>query len=148
MLNYKKLLFLLAIAWVQPIFADDEKTQFIMTYDEHANITGINALVGITEFDPSCDQRIASVVVDEIVYDGDSDTIVGFRAQKPGPRPWYGIFRIDHEQLFNALGRPAQVDLQKLVHKRAPLIVIYQVCGSAGIISVREIFAKGALNNP
>ena len=115
-------------------------------------VIGVNGLVGIETpmVDPleNCSQRIAEVVVDEVVYDGASDIIAGFRAKKPAPNEWYGMFTIHSDAVYGALSNAARGDVQKLINKGARLIVIYQVCGSGGHVSVRDIFKKSALNNP
>ena len=96
----------------------------------------------------NCDQRIADIVVDEVVYDGASTTIAGFRAKKPAPNEMYALFSIDSKAVYSALPNATRADVQKLIGKGARLIVVYQVCGSGGYISVRDIFKKSAINNP
>lgn len=120
--------------------------------DNRAKITGVNGLVGIeepfTKRGDNCSQRIADLVVDEVVYKGDSDMIAGFRATKPAPNEWYGIFHIDSDALYKAISNTTKSDVQKLIKKGAQLIVIYQVCGNGGFVSVRDIFKQSSINNP
>lgn len=124
----------------------------VYQFGDKAKIVGVNALVGIGEpmVSPgdNCDQRIAEVVVDEVVYEGATDTIKGFRAKKPAPNEWYGIFTIDSKAIYDALPNATQGYVQQLIKKGEKLIVIYQVCGSGGYAFVRDIFKKSALNNP
>jgi hypothetical protein len=120
--------------------------------DNRAKITGVNGLVGIeepfTKKGDNCSQRIADLMVNEVVYKSDSDMITGFRATKPPPNEWYGIFRIDSDALYKAIPNTTKSDVQKLIKKGAQLIVIYQVCGNGGFVSVRDIFKKSSINNP
>jgi hypothetical protein len=124
----------------------------VYQFNDHAKITGVNGLVGIeepyTKPGDNCDQRIADVLVDEVVYEGASDMIVGFRAKKSAPKEWYGIFRIDGNAVYKALPNATHSDVQKLIKKGTQLIVIYQICGSGGFVNVRDIFKKTAINNP
>lgn len=114
--------------------------------------TGVSAIVGIEEPmtapGDNCSQRIADVVVDEVVYEGVSDMLAGFRAKKPAPKEWYGIFRINTDALYKSIPNAAHGDVLKLVKKGANLVVTYQVCGSGGFVNVRDIFKKSAINNP
>ena len=132
------------VAAVQP--------KVIYQFSDQAKVIGVNALVGIEEpmLAPgdNCDQRIAELVVDEVVYEGTSEKITGFRAKKPAPREFYGLFKIDSDAVYGALPNAARSDVQKLINKGARLIVVYQVCGSGGFLSVRDIFKRSALNNP
>lgn len=121
-------------------------------FGDKLKITGVNAIVGIEEPmtapGDNCSQRIAEVVVDEVVYEGSSDMVAGFRAKKPAPKEWYGIFRINTDALYKSIPNAAHGDVLKLVKKGANLIVTYQVCGSGGFVNVRDIFKKSAINNP
>jgi len=121
-------------------------------YGNKLKVTGVNAIVGIEEPmtapGDNCSQRIADVVIDEVVYDGASDMVAGFRAKKPAPREWYGIFRIDTDALYKSIPNAAHNDVLKLIKKGASIIVTYQVCGSGGFVSVRDIYKKTAVNNP
>lgn len=133
-------------------FGASAKPAIIYQYGPGAKVVGVNALVGIeapmVEPSDNCDQRIAEVVVDEVVYDGASEMIAGFRAKKPAPNEYYALFGMDSKAIYGALPNPARRDVQRLVNKGARIVVIYQVCGSGGFISVREIFKKSAVNNP
>lgn len=120
----------------------------VYQFDSKAKIIGINALVGIDAPMADCDQRIADVVVDEVVYQGASNIVEGFRAKKPAPNEWYALFSIDSQAVYSALPNASRGNVQKLISKGAKLIVVYQVCGSGGHVSVRDIFKKSALNNP
>jgi hypothetical protein len=123
----------------------------IYQYGDNANIVGVKALVGIeapmVAPGDNCDQRIADVVIDEVVYEGKSDIIAGFRSKKPAPNEWYGLFSIDYRAVYDTLPNATRSDVQKLIKKGAKLIVIYQVCGSGGQVTVRDIFKKTAINN-
>jgi hypothetical protein len=134
------------------VLADAAEPKIIYQYGDKGKIVGVNALVGIEEpmlaQGDNCDQRIAEVVVDEVVYEGASDMITGFRAKKPAPKEWYGIFKIDSKAIYNSIQRAVHQDVQKLINKGARLIVVYQMCGSGGFVSVRDIFKKSAVNNP
>jgi hypothetical protein len=124
----------------------------IYQYGPGAKVIGVNALVNIeeaqTESGSNCDQRIAEVVVDEVVYEGVSTMIAGFRAKKPAPKEWYVLFRMDSRAIYQSISNAASADVQALISKGARLVVIYQVCGSGGFVSVRDVFKKSAVNNP
>ena len=124
----------------------------VYRYDSRANIIGVNGIVDIekpsTEPFGACSQRIADIKVDEVVYDNASDIIAGFRATKPTPNEWYGIFRLDSDALYKSIPNAERSNVQKLIRKGAELIAVYQVCGNGGIVTVRDIFAKSAINNP
>lgn len=115
-------------------------------------VEDVRALVGIEEPmaapGENCDQRIAELVVDEVVYDGVSNMVAGFRATKPAPNEWYGIFRLDNAAVYKALPNSAHGDMLRLFKKGNELIVVYQVCGSGGFVSVRDVYKKSTLNNP
>lgn len=121
-------------------------------YNNKLKITGVNAIVGIEEPmttpGDNCSQRIADVVIDEVVYSGVSDMVAGFRAKKPAPKEWYGIFRIDTDSLYKSIPNAAHGDVLKLIKKGTSVIVTYQVCGSGGFVNVRDVFKKTAVNNP
>ena len=116
-------------------------------YDNKPNITGVRAIVGIEEPLSDCDQRIADLVIDEVVYDGASDLVLGFRAKKPAPQEWYGIFRIN-DALYKSISNVEHSQITNLIKKGARVIVTYHVCGSGGYVYVRDIFKKSAMNNP
>lgn len=133
-------------------FAAGAKPAFVYQFGSNGKVVGINALVGIekpmVEVGDNCDQRIADLVVDEVVYEGLSEIISGFRAKKPAPNENYVLFTIDSKAVYGALPNAARRDVQKIINKGSRLIVIYQVCGSGGYFSVRDIFKKSAVNNP
>jgi hypothetical protein len=54
--------------------------------DQKPRIVGVAAIVNLEEPYKECDQRIADLLVDEVVYDGSSEIIVGFRARKPSSK--------------------------------------------------------------
>ena len=118
------------------------------------DIVGVNAIVDLesaeTEQGSSCDQRIADLTIDEVVYQGASELIIGFRAMKPanGSSEWYTLFSMTTKELYEKLSNAERRYPQQLVKKGAKVIVTYQVCGSGGFVSVRDIFAKSAINNP
>lgn len=124
----------------------------VYQYGDKSQGRAIIAIVGIEEpmIAPgdNCSQRIADLVIDEVVYDGASDTILGFRAKKPPPKEWYGIFRIDSRSLYREIPNADRAEVLKLISKGTHVIVTYQVCGSGGFVSVRDIFKKSAINNP
>ena len=128
------------------------ESRIIFNYNDKLKIDEVIAIVGIDELmvapGDNCDQRIADIVIDEVVYDGASDMVAGFRAKKPAPNEWYGIFRIDTEALYKPIPNVGRHDPLKLIKNGANLIVIYQVCGSGGYVFVRDIFKKTAINNP
>ena len=123
-------------------------------YSSKFEVSGVNAVVDLepamTESGSGCEQRLADLVVDEVVYEGASDIIIGFRAQKPGSsaKSWYGLFSMNTKSLYQKLPNPERHNVQQLVKKGAKVIVTYQVCGSGGFSSVRDIYAKTAVNNP
>ena len=75
---------------------------------------GVNALVEIEEPMDMCEQRIAQIVVDEVVYVGASETIAGFRANKPRPFERHALFSIDSKAVYTAIPNAARGDVQKL----------------------------------
>jgi hypothetical protein len=117
-------------------------------------VTGVNAIVNLeeaqTEDGSGCEQRIADLVVDEVAYEGASDIVIGFRAKKPGnnKNEWYGLFSMNTQALYRKLPNPDRRNVQLLVKRGARVIVVYQVCGSGGFASVRDVYAKSAVNNP
>ena len=123
-------------------------------FDAKSRVIGVNAIVDLesamTEPGSNCSQRIADLVIDEVVYEGASDTIVGFRAQKPGitANTWYGVFSMNTKRLYQNLGNAERHRVHELVKKGAKVVVAYQVCGSGGFASVRDVFAKSAINSP
>ena len=98
----------------------------------------------------NCEQRIADLVIDEVVYEGTSEIVTGFRALKPGvgTKPWYALFEMDTKALYRNISNSERRNVQMLIRKGAKIIVSYQVCGSGGFISVRDVFLKSAVNNP
>ena len=117
-------------------------------------ISGVNGIVeleaAMTEPGSGCEQRIADLVVDEVVYEGTSEMLIGFRAKKPanGSSEWYGLFSMATKALYQNLSNAERRNIQQLIRRGAKLIVIYQICGSGGFASVRDVFAKSAVNNP
>ena len=117
-------------------------------------VIGVSAVVDLeaamTETGSGCEQRIADLSIDEVVYEGASDIVIGFRAQKPGngTNTWYGVFAMDTKALYRKLPNPERHNVQLLVKRGAKVIVTYQVCGSGGFASVRDIYAKSAVNSP
>lgn len=115
-------------------------------------IVDVTALVGIEEAQAQpgdgCEHRISDLVVDEVVYKGTSELVEGFRAKKPAPVEWYGLFRIDSDALYKSISNAEHGNVPKLIKKGAKLIVVYQVCGNGGFVYVRDIFKKSAINNP
>ncbi|ARU30757.1 hypothetical protein CAP31_03065 [Sulfuriferula sp. AH1] len=133
-------------------FAAVAKPVLVYQFGSNGKVIGINALVGIeepmVEIGDNCDQRIADLVVDDVVYERSSETISGFRAKKPAPNEINALFTIDSKAVYGALPNASRRDVQKIISKGSRLIVVYQVCGSGGYFSVRDIFKKGAVNNP
>lgn len=126
----------------------DAGLTLVYQYDDDFNIVGVNGLIGIEELMHDCDQRIANIVVDEVKYEGVSDVITGFNARKPTSKKIDFFFNIDSADIYRASDKITKSDVQKLIHKGAKLIVVYQVCGSGGYFFVRDIFKLSALNNP
>lgn len=119
-------------------------------YDSHFKVIGVNGLVGIEDplTDPieACSQRIATVVVDSVVYETNSQKITGFKAKIPAPMKSNMLINLDSDQIYKSLAKKAQPDVSKLIRKGADLIVTYQTCGSSGYASATNIFKKSALN--
>jgi hypothetical protein len=114
--------FVLVISFLAPLKADAEPA-IVYQYDSRSNVIGVNGPIGIGEPMDDCSQRIADVKVDEVVYEGASDIIVGFRATKPAPNEWYGIFRIRSDVVYKAIPNATRSDVQRLIKKGAQLIV-------------------------
>ena len=143
---------LAAIILAHVALSANAKPAIIYQYGSNAKVIGVNALVNIedamVEPGDNCDQRIAEIVVDEVVYEGASEIITGFRAKKPAPNEFYALFTIDSKAVYDRLPNTQRRDVQKIINKGSRLVVIYQVCGSGGFLSVRDIFKKSAVNNP
>ena len=92
----------------------------------------------------NCSQRFAEVKIDQVVYDGVSEIIAGFRAKKPQPNEWTGLFRLTTKDL----GKFEMRELAKIVQQGHKIFTLYQICGSGEFVSVREIWLKDAVNNP
>lgn len=93
-------------------------------YDSKLNVTGVNAIIGIEEVFPDCNQRIADLVIDEVVYDGASDLILGFRAKKPAPQEWYGIFRIS-DAIYKSISNAERSQITRLIKKSAHVVELH-----------------------
>lgn len=167
------LLALLALS-ISSVAIAESRIVFRYSTDPKPRITGVAAIVNLEEPYKECDQRIADLVVDEVVYDGSSGIIVGFRAQKPssktsgwnfwggflpdlidriwppksdlGSREWYGLFAM--KGFYMSLANAERGHVGDLVKKGAKLIVSYQICGSGSFVSVRDIYDKATINNP
>lgn len=137
-------------------------------------IAGVDGIVNLQEAYKDCSQGIADLVVDEVVYDGSTNIIVGFRANIPSSKTskwnaWGGflpdlIDRIwppksnlnsrDRYHLFEmrgfymSLANAERHYVGDLIKKGAKLIVAYQICGSGSFVSVRDVYDKSAINNP
>lgn len=126
----------------------------VYRYGPKLDIIGVNAIVDLerayTEKGDSCEQRIADLVIDEVVYEGANEIVIGFRAKLPGnnTNELYGLFTMDTTSLYKKLSNSERRNVQLLVKKGAEVVVTYQICGSGGFISVRDIYAKSAVNNP
>jgi hypothetical protein len=143
---------LAAIIFLQLAWSAHAKPKIIYQYGSNTKVIGVNAIVNIEDamVEPidNCDQRIADIVVDEVVYERASEIITGFRAKKPAPNEFYALFTIDNKALYDQLPNPQRRDVQRIIGKGARLVVIYQVCGSGGFLSVRDVFKRSAVNNP
>ena len=116
---------------------------------EAASVNGIVDLVPAdTTFGSGCEQRIAELTIDEVVYKGENDDVIGFRAEKPGGDGIEWLYTMNTAKLYEKLPNARRHDVKKLVKKGKEVIVTYQVCGSGGFTSVRDIFAKTAINHP
>lgn len=123
----------------------------VYQYGPHKKVE-VRALVGVEEPmtapNDNCDQRIAEVTVADVAYNGTSDMISGLRATKPAPNEWTGLFSINSKAVYDAIPDVTRTDLQKLIHRGARLIITYQVCGSGGYASIRDVYMASSLNNP
>lgn len=126
----------------------DAGLTLVYQYDNNFNIVGVNGLIGIEELMADCDSRIAKVVVDKVEYKEGSDIITGFYAKKLASKKMDYFFSIDSDVVDRTLNKLSKLDVQKLIRKGEHLIVVYQVCGSGGFTSARDIFKWSALNNP
>lgn len=127
--------------------ANASKPSIVYRY-EGASSTPIG-VVGLQDAytDPmdNCGQRIADVTIREVVYDGASDIIEGFRISNPKKDEPRKRFIID--ELHN-LSMGQMGELSRIVEAGAKVIVIYQICGSGKFHTVRELWLKSAVNNP
>jgi hypothetical protein len=96
-----------------------------------------------------CDQRLADLIIDEVVYRGASTTVIGFRAKKPGADKGITLFEMDTYELYRRLGRLPEYagpgyaenrDVQKVIRKGQRVLVVYQMCRSGGEKHVRDVF--------
>lgn len=114
-------------------------------------IVGVDAVVDLepAETGNNCSQGIAETTIDEVAYEGTTDIIIGFKAQKPGTasNAWYGLFRMATSVLYRKLPNAERHYVQILIRKGARVIVVYQVCGSGGFVSVRDVWARAAMNS-
>lgn len=112
---------LLAIGMLTCVTSAQADAGIEYQFGDKLKITGVNGIVGIEEPmtapGDNCSQRIADVVVDEVVYDGASDMVAGFRAKKPAPKEWYGIFRINTDALYKSIPNAAHGDVLKLISR-------------------------------
>lgn len=109
---------------------------------------GVQAIVDLepamTETGSGCEQRMADLVIEDVVYDGASDRVVGFRAPKTG----LGMFKMETDKLYKSLSNAERRAPLLLIRRGAKVLVTYQMCGSGGFISVRDVWDKSAINRP
>ena len=121
------------------------ESMMIENYSQKSDTPSIDGVAGLEETMIDCSQHIAKLTIDEVIYEDNSDYIVGFRAKqtKSNHLP---SFSMDTKGLYQKLGNAGRLNLQLIVQKNTPVIVTYQKCGSGGFISVKDIFKESALN--
>lgn len=103
------------------------------------------ALVGVEEAftDPldNCTQHIANIIIDEVAYDGPSESIAGFRVDPEKSTNGVTLYRLNSSEITFGQMR----ELRKLFRKNMNLIVIAQTCGSGKFTSIREAWHANAM---
>lgn len=103
------------------------------------------ALVGVEEAftDPldNCTQHITNVIVDEVAYDGPSESIAGFRVDPEKSTNGVTLYRLGSTNITSGQMR----ELRNLFRKNARLIVLAQTCGSGKFTSIREVWLASAV---
>jgi len=92
-----------------------------------------------------CSQHIAELSIDEVIYENNSDYIIGFRAKPTKNNQMLSSFAMDTKELYHKLGNAGRLNVQLVIKKAAPVIVTYQKCGSGGFISVKDVFKKSVV---
>lgn len=104
------------------------------------------ALVGVeeafTDALDNCTQHITNVTVDEIAYDGASESIAGFRVDPDKSSNGVTLYRLDSSKITSGQMR----ELRKLFRKNAKLLVIAQTCGSGKFTTIREAWLASAVD--
>lgn len=115
--------------------------QYVIKYSKLDDIT-IKGVVGLEEPMELCEQHIRELSVQDVIYHTNSDYIVGFRAKKKERNFPLPLFSMKTDELYANSGNVARLYLHQIVYSGAEVIVTYQVCGSGGFISVRDVFLK------
>lgn len=107
----------------------------------------LNGFSGMEEVMSDCTQRIADIVIDDVLYDDKSaDRIVGFRAKETKQNRWPASFAMQSEALYLKLPNAERLVLHQIIKRGVPVIVTYQSCGSGGFNSVKDVYRKAAIN--
>ncbi|WP_319585298.1 hypothetical protein [uncultured Desulfobulbus sp.] len=123
-----------------------QKPKIVYKYDNFAQPTGVKAIIDIEETDTQCDQRIALITVEEVLYEGSSEQVEGFRAKLSSDKIDYLFSIYNNKAIYENLPNAARRDVLQLINKGSNLLVDYQVCGSGGFFSVRNIFSARFVN--
>lgn len=103
------------------------------------------ALVGVeeafTDALDNCTQHITNVIIDEVAYDGASESIAGFRVDPDKSSNGITLYRLDSSNITSGQMR----ELRKLFRKNANLLVIAQTCGSGKFTTIREAWLASAV---
>jgi hypothetical protein len=118
----------------------------VESYSQKSNIASIDGIVGLEEPMSDCSQHIGELTIDEVIYESNSDYIIGFRAKQTKSNPSLPSFSMNTKELYLKLGNAGRLNIQLIIKKAAPVIVTYQKCGSGGFISVRDVFKKNIIN--
>ena len=117
---------------------------FSFEYDSNGNVIEVMGFVGLQDPYRDCEQKISNVIVDEVVYEGISRIIGGFRGRMTGhPYGTHVLFHID--DLYSKISNAEMSFIPEIIKKGAALIVIYHVCGNGGYHHVRGLFKGAAL---
>ena len=132
------LIFVCTCAIAEPMMVEN--------YSQKSNIPSIDGIAGLEETMADCSQHIAELTIDEIIYESNSDYIVGFRAKPTKNNQFLSSFAMDTKVLYFKLGNAGRLNVQQVIKKTAPVIVTYQKCGSGGFISVKDVFKKNVVS--
>ena len=117
----------------------------VESYSQKSNIPSIDGIAGLEETMADCSQHIAELTIDEVIYENNSDYIIGFRAKPTKNNQMLSSFAMDTKELYLKLGNAGRLNVQLVIKKAAPVIVTYQKCGSGGFISVKDVFKKSVV---